>query len=1143
MPPSPTNPTVNVITPEGNAASIPEADLEAALSAGFQLEGEADVQRRLTSQAREEQFGGVGGAIEAGVYGAARGATFGLSDVAMRAAGADPVALRGIQEANPGISTGTEIAGAVLPSLVTAGTGGVAGGGRALAREALTFTPAGAAARGSAAIAGLGEGGSLAARAGYSALGGAAEGAAQTAGSYLSDVALEKRKLSAEAFVASLGTGALLGGALGGALPLAEEGLTRGWTAARDLIPKHEATRDLVEAGQQRFAGQLDSVLRDGDQVAKTARQRVQEIQVKRAELNLERQKLVGQRDAASKLRIAELNLERQRLAGELAGARGELAAERSAARGAAPGPPAAAAPLPSAVEAPIAAFPEPAPAVAAPMSDLEAQLAATQGRIAGGEQLGAISGSPRYVGDLEDTAIAQIDEQLAPLVAEEAKVASALGSLEERRAATQAWIDRFKPGARSQYSATATGGRRGGGAGAVRTDRTRVLPEGGVDFEAHAGDRVFAGIGEARDTAAAGGAIRVGSELDAAYDDVIERASNAATGAEMQALAREAGAIEDEILGRVAARGGRDADDVAKIRAAREQYGWTSVDVAARRAEKLGVAKSSPPRAPGARARLAQAERADLEAFDRGLRDQQFSGGRTAGQAADELLGGAGRRLVAGADAAPQGAGRQLARSAIDEPVGALGGPRAGALDVDAAGLMRRSAAGSNEADIAEAIDVLGGYEAALHDALQAVKLNVPAPAAESAAKEYAAAVAKQGDAITAKGVEAAEEAARSIGKPEVRSALEAVSLPAPPAAPAGAMSTALQAAGGGRKLASRAADIGAALEVLNTVGVPGLPDLDRLPVIGPILGLYLKVRAAATVWRRLSGKVPTTVETKVATRAAEMRTKVVDAVDRVVRGTGRAAQAAKPVMIPAASQALARSLLAPEEERAERPRRGAPAPAQESPLEARLRELSGYATDPDGLRSRVRAAAPVAFGDLGQAIQDVVDRRVSFLMDKAPKDSRPAALVKIPWRPSPSAVEKFGRYLRAVEEPMTVFEDLEHGMVTPEAAEALRVVYPELYAEARGELVRRAGDLVASVPYAKRQNLSILFKVPIDQSQTRDYLAWLGSDAMAQSAPATSLPGPQPAPGTPPQPAIAADVSLSQSVLTAADRRAAAR
>jgi len=64
----------------------------------------------------EDKYGGVGGSTVAAGLGLARGATFGLSDVALTKAGVSPQTLKGYQEENPISSTVGEIGSAFLPT-------------------------------------------------------------------------------------------------------------------------------------------------------------------------------------------------------------------------------------------------------------------------------------------------------------------------------------------------------------------------------------------------------------------------------------------------------------------------------------------------------------------------------------------------------------------------------------------------------------------------------------------------------------------------------------------------------------------------------------------------------------------------------------------------------------------------------------------------------------------------------------------------------------------------------------------------------------------------------------------------------------------------------------------------------------------
>ncbi len=211
---------IPVVDANGSVSGVPAEDFTNALSQGFQYEPLESQQKR----AQEQEYGDQ--PIRAGVEGAARGLTLGLSDVALRGMGADAEGLAARKEFNPITSTLTEVGGAVAPILFTGG-GGAAVKGGTMAAKAAAMTPAALAARaGTSAMrateAAIGSGAakSLAGKIAKSAIpmaaGSAVEGAIYSAGNVLSEAALGDPDINAEKAIAQIGMGAALGGALGG---------------------------------------------------------------------------------------------------------------------------------------------------------------------------------------------------------------------------------------------------------------------------------------------------------------------------------------------------------------------------------------------------------------------------------------------------------------------------------------------------------------------------------------------------------------------------------------------------------------------------------------------------------------------------------------------------------------------------------------------------------------------------------------------------------------------------------------------------------------------------------------------------------------------------------------------------------------
>lgn len=199
---------------DGRIGTVPRKDLQQAIDSGAEVvSGE-----ELRKAKQEAEFGGVGGAVKSFGLSALRGATLGLSDVALTGssafgdAKANREMLAGYQEANPIASGAGELAGVLAPTLLS---GGIA-------------TPAGAVgALGSAAERGVGKvlGEGLLGKVAGMGVQGAVEGGLFGGASAISEAAIHDHDLTAEQVLASAGKGALFGGAIGGGLGLAGAGL------------------------------------------------------------------------------------------------------------------------------------------------------------------------------------------------------------------------------------------------------------------------------------------------------------------------------------------------------------------------------------------------------------------------------------------------------------------------------------------------------------------------------------------------------------------------------------------------------------------------------------------------------------------------------------------------------------------------------------------------------------------------------------------------------------------------------------------------------------------------------------------------------------------------------------------------------
>jgi hypothetical protein len=108
-----------------------------------------------------------------------------------------------------------------------------------------------------------------------------------------------------------------------------------------------------------------------------------------------------------------------------------------------------------------------------------------------------------------------------------------------------------------------------------------------------------------------------------------------------------------------------------------------------------------------------------------------------------------------------------------------------------------------------------------------------------------------------------------------------------------------------------------------------------------------------------------------------------------------------------------------------------------------------------------------------------------------------------------NPETRDKFDRYHEAVTDPMRSLERLRTGTMTLEHAEALREVWPSLYADVRDRVMdslQEAADKGETIPYTSRASLGVLFSMPSVPEMTREHIgamaSLMGGDSAAQNA-----------------------------------------
>jgi hypothetical protein len=939
---------------------------------------------------------------------------------------------------------------------------------------------------------------------------------------YLGDAALGDRELTAEGMAGELGRGFAFGAVAGGAA----YGLERGTMSARRLFSRtFEGGERAAEDAAGQFARKSDEILTAHDDAYQIAKARYDEIQ-KAKQTALETKNYA---DAE----IAQAKLDKSRAPAEVPSAAPPIEA------------PAPAAPVETPAASP-AATPNPTTATqpaAVGQTRLERQLEEMQRQVSGGASLQDLNAA---------RPTATTEQLLGPEIAkEEEKLSSAIGGYEQRRAKVDEWVQRIKNPRTSTEATGSAEGIRSGNGPVTRSKTTRALDED-VFVEQSGGHLRTIGAKEhtledltanSRVLARSNGeSFSRGAQLDEMYQDAIERAARAESRPAMDAALHEAADIEKQIHSYVLKHKPENAAVIDKIEALRESAGTTGYHAAFKRAERI-AGREADAVAPT----LARVHPEEEAAYQQALRGE---GPR--GPVDPSFIGDAERT------------GQQMRAETIQKERAAKGLPPLSEEEVAKAAGKRATVVD----DIDEAAKVLSEYEKAGADLVDAV-----GDAAPPSAKEHAAGVRQaQDDAErkvqdrTARAVDdhvgevhgpthrtlderiatardAKLEANSQLAKLKIQEGEAKAQVAELRPRRSGARPKAGKAAaevpapaGGGSKF-GRLADIGAVLEAANQIGIPGVPKPSDIPVVGPLLGMYLKYRALKAVAGKMSGRIPATGEARAAALAARTKERAARAVDHML---GLVERTAPKVRQPAVQQAARISeILSKRIYDDGEP--DAPKGATSAQLAAvRARELANAAANPQVIIANVRRQlVDVTDPDLIAAAEKHELRKIQYLAEHAPKAPEPSPFTKRPWTPSPSQVSQFVRRLEVADDPVVALEAVEQKCVTPEAAEALRAVSPKLFASVQQRLLERAVDMDKTIPYQQQVRMSVLFDVDLDRSLVPETIASLQSSF--ESATSTAAPVTNGAPNA--MPSIAGAPNLTAMFQTPSDRRAARR
>ena len=397
---------------------------------------------------------------------------------------------------------------------------------------------------------------------------------------------------------------------------------------------------------------------------------------------------------------------------------------------------------------------------------------------------------------------------------------------------------------------------------------------------------------------------------------------------------------------------------------------------------------------------------------------------------------------------------------------------------------------------DFGESFKLIRAAEEAQHDLAQAARPfadDVTAPAIDDVLRGMDDAVEVQREVLDDAVVKQAEAMA------DPRGGLSRMPDEPPPVSPMVDDAITAEGANGasakpGRPAAGQALDDLALFnEVASLAGGAGV-NVEDVPVIGPAMKWYLKYRALRGGLNKLGFRGAGPVA-RIAQTGAKVQNRAAETVATMLKGAEAGVTKSRASVV-SVSGALGQPLWEPDEEPA---RRAEPEPTKKRPADPvklyqkRADELGRAVADIEATRRRVVESVP-APPRLANSIADAQVRKLQYLAEKMPKDPRPPIGVGAPYRPNPAELRRFAETVRAVEDPIGAMADVADGLASPAAAQAVRDVYPRLFAQMQQDLVDRMAEepeTVRAMPYDRKVRVSLAFDIPLDHSLTKESMA----------------------------------------------------
>jgi hypothetical protein len=156
--------------------------------------------------------------------------------------------------------------------------------------------------------------------------------------------------------------------------------------------------------------------------------------------------------------------------------------------------------------------------------------------------------------------------------------------------------------------------------------------------------------------------------------------------------------------------------------------------------------------------------------------------------------------------------------------------------------------------------------------------------------------------------------------------------------------------------------------------------------------------------------------------------------------------------------------------------------------------------ATLKENIQSQIAPSAPGVAASMTQKL-DVVHQ---FLQSKMPVDPLEGTSIfanKTGYVPSDAEMAKWERYVKAVDNPAGVIEDIAEGSPSQEGVEVLKTVYPAMFKQLQSSVLFAIMEQQPTLDYKQRLTLGTLFDIPSDPSLASAFVSTMQGNFVQQN------------------------------------------